>query len=273
MQYKELCDKITEISGMTAQETQVQKGSATITGITIGDGKIRPTIYPKDFKDMSIDQMAEKMVQVVKENERTDFDHVVDRLPEWDFCKDKLELCIRKKSEKTMQITQDFLDLEKYVRVRIAEDATCPVTETMVNAWGVSQEEVFDNAIVPLPQVQTIESMMLGFAEETKMIDDAVEALCSQETGIIVVTNSRRYNGSSILAYSEFWKKYAEKSKTPFYILPSSIHELLIVPANGESAETFKAMVCGINATQVQPEDQLSNHVYEYKDGKIQIAA
>ena len=60
-------------------------------------------------------------------------------------------------------------------------------------------------------------------------------------------------------------KKYKTEK---LIILPSSTHEVILVPYNKELAETdFKAMVREVNETQLEPEEYLSNNVYVY-DGK-----
>ena len=56
-----------------------------------------------------------------------------------------------------------------------------------------------------------------------------------------------------------------------FFILPSSIHECLIAPDNGEMKyEDLQAMVKDVNATQVDPADKLTDSVYHY-DSKEKI--
>ena len=53
-----------------------------------------------------------------------------------------------------------------------------------------------------------------------------------------------------------------------FFILPSSIHEILILPDDGSyESGSLKAMVMNMNRTRVRPEERLSEHVY-YFDGE-----
>ncbi len=57
----------------------------------------------------------------------------------------------------------------------------------------------------------------------------------------------------------------AERAGGDFFILPSSIHEVLIVPDNGEmKLPELEAMVRDVNATQVAPPDKLTDSVYHY---------
>lgn len=60
-------------------------------------------------------------------------------------------------------------------------------------------------------------------------------------------------------------EKVAELLGTNYYVLPSSIHELLILPDNGSmQLSELEAMVREVNATQVAPEDRLSDKVQYY---------
>lgn len=62
-----------------------------------------------------------------------------------------------------------------------------------------------------------------------------------------------------------FWIKIGELLGKNFYVLPSSIHEVLIVPDNGDmQAKELESMVKEVNATQVAPADLLSDKVQYY---------
>ena len=64
---------------------------------------------------------------------------------------------------------------------------------------------------------------------------------------------------------SMFTNQLSGMSMGDFFILPSSIHELLVVPKqDGMDYSSLEAMVQEVNATQVAPEEKLSDHVYEY---------
>ena len=76
---------------------------------------------------------------------------------------------------------------------------------------------------------------------------------------------SDNIHGAGVIAYPNFFEDAAEKLGGDFYVLPSSIHEVLLVRDNGEmTAKDLEAMVREVNATQVAPEEQLTDHVYHY---------
>lgn len=75
--------------------------------------------------------------------------------------------------------------------------------------------------------------------------------------------------------YPHVLEMIGEILKEDFYILPSSIHEVIILPKSKEIAkEELDAMIQDINHTQVDTEEVLSDHAYLYERGlgKIQMA-
>ena len=82
---------------------------------------------------------------------------------------------------------------------------------------------------------------------------------------IYILTNQDKLNGASVSAQEGVLEKVAELLGTNYYVLPSSIHELLILPDNGSmQLSELEAMVREVNATQVAPEDRLSDKVQYY---------
>lgn len=80
-----------------------------------------------------------------------------------------------------------------------------------------------------------------------------------------VLSNRKRVNGASCILYPGLLKQLAEKEKSNFYILPSSIHEVLLLPDQGKEApERLKDMIAEVNGTQVAPEEVLSDSLYYY---------
>lgn len=91
------------------------------------------------------------------------------------------------------------------------------------------------------------------------------------EEEIYVLTNSRGYLGASALLYKNVLPAFSKKMGTDLYILPSSIHEVILLPVQGQKKELLQDMVEEINRKELANEDILSNTVYQYlrKSGKI----
>lgn len=90
-----------------------------------------------------------------------------------------------------------------------------------------------------------------------------------------VLTNARKLHGANIMLYKEYLEIAAEKMNGDFYILPSSIHELLAVPVSTAEIEKLRQMVKEVNDNEVAPEEILGYEVYRYnrETGEVEVAA
>jgi len=80
-----------------------------------------------------------------------------------------------------------------------------------------------------------------------------------------ILTNQKGINGASCMIYKDVIKEFAQLIKSDIYILPSSIHEIILIPLEGsEDKERFKRMVIDINSSQVPADEVLSDSVYMY---------
>ena len=82
---------------------------------------------------------------------------------------------------------------------------------------------------------------------------------------MFVLTNKNRTFGAITILYPNILKCFADKVKSDLFILPSSIHEVIIIArCELDRIISFEDMVREVNDEQVAKEDILSYHVYEY---------
>ena len=87
---------------------------------------------------------------------------------------------------------------------------------------------------------------------------------------IWVATTDNNYKGAAVIFYPDFMKAAAEQLQSSYFVLPSSRHEMLIVPDNGErDYEEYSHMVRSINEMEVAPDDRLSDSVYYYDRDRL----
>lgn len=93
----------------------------------------------------------------------------------------------------------------------------------------------------------------------------------SNEIPLLVLTTQSMVHGAAAVFIPNVMEQISKKMPEGFFILPSSIHEVMVLPKTlGASIEALDDMVSSINEMQVDPEDQLSDfaHVYD-PDKKI----
>lgn len=109
-----------------------------------------------------------------------------------------------------------------------------------------------------------------------KLTDQMVECFLDgrAETQMYVLSNRSSMNGAACILYPNVLKEFAERIGSDLYILPSSIHEVILIKDQGiEDAEGLRNMVKDVNRTQLDPEEILSDQVYYYsrENGKVQL--
>lgn len=84
-----------------------------------------------------------------------------------------------------------------------------------------------------------------------------------------ILSNEMGINGASVILYPGMPGIIYEKLQKKYYLLPSSVHEFLVVPENSFlKPENLRSMVKEVNETQIREEELLSDHIY-YFNGNI----
>ena len=87
-----------------------------------------------------------------------------------------------------------------------------------------------------------------------------------------VLSNRQKLQGAACMFYPDILKNFAEEKNSDLYILPSSIHEVILLPATEDmEKENLLEMVTEINKTQVQECDVLADSVYYYSRQSQQL--
>ena len=91
------------------------------------------------------------------------------------------------------------------------------------------------------------------------------EIIPQDELPMYVASNKERIHGAGVIAYPEFMEEAAKRLGGDFYVLPSSIHEVILIPDTPDvSALELQGIVQSVNVEQVAPEERLSDHIYHY---------
>lgn len=67
------------------------------------------------------------------------------RFGEWEYAKDKLQLCIQRKGNAHI-VKKNFLDMELYVRVRVDDTGSFIVKQEHLEQYGVNIDMLFSAA-------------------------------------------------------------------------------------------------------------------------------
>ncbi len=141
--------------------------------------------------------------------------------------------------------------------------ATALITNGLLESYGISQEQLHRDAMEQAARKQPFEIKGMNELLAEMMEEDAPMDI-GRET-MYVATNPSRMFGAGVISYPDFMEAAAEKIGGDFYVLPSSVHEVILVPDDGkEMAAGLQAMVQDVNEKEVAPKERLSNGAYHY---------
>lgn len=150
------------------------------------------------------------------------------------------------------------------------------VTEELLRCWGKSEEELLDTALSNMekeaglmlrPMDDILDEGLFGSPAGENLLNDSGE-ISDPGTGIgnlYVLTNQDWSYGAAALCSPAVRQRIGERFPKGVYLLPSSVHEVLLVPKSiPVSPAELGAMVREINREEVLKEEVLSDRIYEY---------
>lgn len=291
MDFKEFADQmeqdvraaLEDVSpGVTIRQEQISKlqgESYAALSVTPADSNIGMNInlnrsYEQMQSGASYDTVLDEAVNLATDHLDAGMPSVdVTKLT--DYAKAKQLLCVEvvgtaRNAEMLAKVPHtDMEDLSMVYRVQLGRDsrgiASVLVDNQMLEGYGVSREQLHEDALANAERMRpaTIRTMRevlsgsLNVTEEMLLPDEAPP--------MYVVTNEDCINGAAAVFYPGFMEVAAQMLKSDYFILPSSVNEVLLLPDDGmTSAAELSAMVSYINREQVLPAERLSDHVYHY---------
>lgn len=178
-----------------------------------------------------------------------------------------------------------YLDLAVTFHCLVRSDdegiGTIRITNEHLNYWNITRKDLDSLAAGNTKRLfpATIKSMeevlhgifdQEGYEEEGSQVFDRGDrnpgfSLLPGQRRMYILTNKNGINGASCILYPEVIRNFANRMKSDLYILPSSIHEVILIPKEKElNIDTLREMVMEVNRTQVAREEILSDRVYLY---------
>lgn len=203
----------------------------------------------------------------------------------YDNVKDKLTVRLLEKKR-----NHEFLSTMPYVSVghglaviadiNMGEDRggdwRIAVNNNVLDSLDVDIETLFSDAMkssVVLDPPTLVDMTSALFSPEKNNLLDRNEPIAPEDIGAMyVLTNTSGSLGAAALFYSDVKEKAAELIGRDYYILPSSIHEVILVPDNSDIKENELCdMVKQANRTVVDEKEVLSDNVYHYSKDEMKL--
>ena len=163
------------------------------------------------------------------------------------------------------------------------ENAVFQIRDEHLKMWNTDIGEVYRDALYNTPElfppkihcmtdvltelISKENKQDVHIQEECNFWHQEIENMKTKEYPCLYVfTNDRNANGAACLLYKNTLKEFSEKENTDFYIIPSSVHEVLLISAenNNISVGDLRKIVEEVNRTELSEEEILSDNIYYY---------
>lgn len=154
---------------------------------------------------------------------------------------------------------------------------TVRISDQMMEQWGVTEQDLYDVALKNTKEL--LPTKILPMSTVLSVVFGSEEEIPGGGSDLYVITNERKVNGAaSVFCDKEAMDELSDKFNGSMYLIPSSIHEFIALPAEGDhgmdgrTAE-FASMIKEVNETTVSPEEILGTEPYHYdKENGFELA-
>lgn len=281
-----------EYAGAEVNVHETRKLNETYTALSVRkeDQVIAPSINLDAFfqnYDGSLAQLNHDMERIAELAQTQPGNLNMDVLTDYNEAKSHLFIRVSSLEEnkdlvdKVPHMIKEDLLITYHIVAELGDDgmASSMVNNQMMENFHVTEQQLHNDALESSKNIlpasistmfDTIKPMIMKEMMKSGMTREEAEMAANQmsneaENPMMIVTNDRTVSGAGVIFYPNVMETISERLGSDFFILPSSVHETIVLPDNGAyTFEDLREMVGDVNSTQVLPEDKLTNEVYHF---------
>lgn len=263
--------------------TVTKNNDVRITGVIMmarGD-TISPTIYLEGFYEQyqegaAMERLVDEIISIYEDQMR-DINLDMEFFQDFEKVRDRIfyKLISFEKNVRLLEDVPHFRwhDLAIVFYYAMEEELVGKASITIHNQhmtmWSQSVDSLYRTAQKNMKE--GMPELLLTMSELFRQMT-GVRIQKDDEIPMYVLTNQEKIYGAAALLYSEQLKDLADRIGYDLLILPSSVHEVLLVPDDHRKGYDFYIrMVDEVNRTQVEPEEVLSYKLYRYNRKRAEI--
>lgn len=262
----------------------VKNNDVKLTGIEVikEEANIGPCVYLDEFyrrygsDGMRLDEIVDEVHRLILKHEEDTPDVDLSGFRNWETVREDIypKLVNARQSKELLEKIphRNFMDLA-VVYYAVARDheqkdiGTILIYNGHMEMWGQEEDNLYQTAMMNMcadgeadfTDIRTIAECIMGISFPEKDGND------SRDTDMYVLTNQCRRFGAAEILDKKTLRMVADQVGDGFIVLPSSVHETIVLPSKEEAEYGRLAdMVQAVNDTMVEAEERLSNHVYVY---------
>ena len=279
---KEFLDHLRQILGeekkICFQSVEKNNGIREEAVVILEEGaRIAPTIYLRGFFEdwkwgrKTMEEISRKiLLQNARQEKEVDFS--LDSFENYEKARGHVYFKLINYERNKVLLTKipyiPYLDLAVVFYYRLEkgkfQGATMLIHNCNLEAWKIDPRQLLEDAVMntsrKLPySLQGMDALI------RELSGDEDQGLYTGEEIMYVLSNQEKCFGAAALLYPHLLSHISKIFRKNFYVLPSSVHECILVPDQGQySRIELTRMVREVNQTQVEADEILSDQVYYY---------
>ncbi|MCM1561263.1 MAG: DUF5688 family protein [Butyrivibrio sp.] len=262
-----------------------QNNDAALTGIAavMEGSNINPRIFLnglyEEYKNghAKLDEIADEIHGLFAEHYENRMEFDADAFSDWETVKPSIRAKLVNAGQNKERLKdiphRTFLDLAVVYYVKSDDfwkkgKGSIPVNAHHMEIWEQEEENLYETAVANMrsdgePYFENFENIVRRLAMECIGMEGKLEQ--HPDVGMYILTNRCRQFGAAAILNKSVLRNIAEQIGDNFVVLPSSLHEVVVLKADKRAGyERLADMVKEVNATQLRAEERLSDHVYVY---------
>lgn len=277
------------VSADTMKKIQASYYGLLISVSTISDAKWGINLKPYYFEFLESKVSMDDMVDRIDQRICYEIEHLskydLSNIKDYEYVRNHLGLQVI-----NMEKNQEFLksipytqiaDLALVYRIFIDQNTSALINNDMLKRYGISKEQLHSDAIshdqrekpcFVKKMREVLKELLKKILQEEEMPKEEREDM---ENRLVKVENEPPLQmyiagidgvyGASVIARPDFWEKATQIMGGDFYVIPSSMHEVIILKDLHEGGiEVLEETIREVNMQKVSEEDFLSNNLYHY---------
>lgn len=271
-----MLEKLQEILGneFLIEETVIRKNNCIVNGISIRrkEEAVAKVFYCDSFS--SAEELAKAYLEITENVDASD------------YLKKILDPCWVKENV-YLRLTADVDFAKEYVHKQVQDLYIIPYVKfdeehlmnlKVSNLKGYDKDEIFSLALQNMEKRSLLASVediifrsLTGDFEVANYMKESNPELEEKlrQGSMLCLTNSEYRFGAASIFCESVKKRLCEIFTDGCYLIPSSVHEFLVVKKEVATPEDLKTMILEVNTTEVAKEDRLSDAAYFFDKGSF----
>lgn len=254
-----------------------KNNSVSLTGLSIRQEghNVSPTIYIDEFLEwyeagVSVDLIAKTIISIYRE-QRVPFQFDVSTITDYEKAKSRIifQLVNTERNAGLLKTipSRRFLDFSIIFKIFFGSspmgNAAMTITNELLDLWNVNAEAIYQIALINTPIIQEY-SLKDMQAIMDIISGTSIDKESTKPGEMYVLTNKQCVCGCGCILYPHVLEDFSKQIGKDFYILPSSRHEVILLPDGNEDTHYLLQIVRNINKETLEQEDFLSDNIYFY---------